>query len=171
MHDYFAAEESSGYLWGGVGLAALGGGAVLLTRDSELARGMSYPILAVGLIQTVVGGVLLIRTDAKIEDNDRKLAQNERVFRDDELARIKRVNSTFLVLEIAEAAIIAGGATLAIASKNERWKGVGLGLAIQGVAMLTLDGVASARAHRYQEALEHVTVSVSPGMLTIAGSF
>jgi len=72
MHEYFAGEKSSGFLWGGVGLAALGGGAVLATRKAEVAKGMAYPIVAIGVIQTIVGG-----------------------------------------------------ATLAIAATNERWKGVG----------------------------------------------
>jgi hypothetical protein len=47
MHEYFAGEKSSGFLWGGVGLAALGGGAVLATRKAEVAKGMAYPIVAI----------------------------------------------------------------------------------------------------------------------------
>jgi hypothetical protein len=160
-HEYFAGEKNSGYLWGSVGLVAIGSGAFLLTRKTDITRGAAYPLIGVGAIQAILAGALLLGTDARVRKLDEQYVQNPRVFRDDELTRIKGVNRTFLILEIVEAVLIAGGTTLAIASKSDTWRGVGIGLAIQGAAMLSLDGLAHARAGRYERALEAVTFSGS----------
>src|SRR4051812_48919862 len=62
MHDYFAGEKRSGWLWGSVGLFAIGTGSALLFQKTPLTRGMAYPILAVGAVQTLAGVVLLVST-------------------------------------------------------------------------------------------------------------
>jgi hypothetical protein len=179
MHDYFAGEKRSGWLWGSVGLLAVGTGSALLVQKTDLTRGMAYPIITVGAIQTLAGVVLLVSTDSRVAKLDDRLAhESSAVIRDEELARIKRTNTTFLVLEIVEAALIAGGATLAIVSHqkgSDVWKGVGIGLAIQGALMLGLDGLASSRAHRYESRLEGLSIGVTPGptssMMTFGGRF
>lgn len=168
MHEYYEGERRSGWLWGSVGVVALGAGTALYLHKTDLTRGMSYPILAVGAIQTAAGVVLLLRTDGQIAKNEERIAASEKTFRDEDLARIKRTNTSFLVLEIVEGVLILGGATLAIVSSSkgsDTWKGVGIGLAIQGAAMLGLDGLASMRSHRYEHALEGITVSVSPAIV------
>jgi hypothetical protein len=165
MHAYFVGEKDQGYFWGGVGALALSAGGYLLTRKTDFARGMAYPLMVVGVIQLAAGVVLFLRTDAQITALDTSLASSARRFRDAELERIRRVNRTFLILEIAEATLIAGGIGLAgvgASRGNDTMKGVGLGLVMQATAMLALDGVASHRAHVYQSALERFDVAVAP---------
>jgi hypothetical protein len=179
MHDYFAGEKRSGWLWGSVGLFAIGTGSALLVQKTPFTRGMAYPILTVGAIQTLAGVVLLVGTDSRVAKLDDRLAhESSATVRDDELARIQRTNATFLVLEIVEAALIAGGATLAIVSHqkgSDVWTGVGVGLAIQGAAMLGLDALAASRAHRYESRLSELSIGVASGpsssMMTFSGRF
>ncbi|MEO7093523.1 MAG: hypothetical protein ABI175_09750, partial [Polyangiales bacterium] len=143
MHDYFAGEKRSAYLWGSVGILAIGTGGALLAQKTDLTRGIAYPVIAVGAIQALYGGFLLIATPSRVTKLDERLANDSSAaVRDDELARARKNNTSFLVVEIIEAALIAGGAALAIVSHqkgSDVWKGVGLGLAIQGAAMLGLD--------------------------------
>ncbi len=183
MHAYFLGEKQQGYFWGGIGLFALSAGGYAFARRTEFSRGFAYPMMAVGLIQLAVGVVLLVRSDAQIAALDKTFGDGARGFRDAELERIRRVNRTFLILEIAEAVLIAGGIGLAgvgASRGNDTMKGVGLGLALQATAMLALDGVASHRAHIYQSALERFDVAVTPlvgasglggAALTLGGRF
>lgn len=170
MHSYFDGEKSSGYLWGSVGLVTASTGGFLLTRKTPITRGAAYPLLAIGAIQTIIGGVLLFGTNARVEKLDAKLAENPRVFRDDELARIRGVNRTFVILEIVEAVMIVGGTTLAIAGRDT-WRGVGIGLAISGATMLGLDALAHARGSRYERALEGINIAATAQTVSIGGVF
>jgi hypothetical protein len=156
MERYFTGEKEEGWVFGGVGLAGLGTGAFLLTRDDDVARGASIPILAVGAIETIIGAVLLIRTDGQIRERRRRIATEPGPFRTEELARIEGVNSSFRVLFWTELALVVGGTTTAIlASLNDApfWEGIGIGLAAQAAIALVLDLFAAARATRYSEAL------------------
>jgi hypothetical protein len=170
-HDYFAGEKSSGYLWGSIGILAVASGSFLLTRKTPVTTGAAYPLIGIGAIQTILGGVLLLTTDARVTKQDEKLlADGPGAYREAELTRIRGVNRTFVILEIVEAVLIVGGTTLAIAGRDT-WRGVGIGLAIQGTTMLALDGLAHARSGRYERTLESINVSATPQTLTISGSF
>ncbi len=169
-HTYFEGEKQSGVLWGSVGLLAVSSGGYLLTRKTPVTRGAAYPLIVVGAIQTILGGALLLGTDARIRKNDDKLAASPQLFRDEELARIRSVNRTFVILEIVEAALIVGGTTLALATRDT-WRGVGIGLAIQGTTMLALDALAHARGAKYERALEGVQLSATAQTVSLGGVF
>jgi hypothetical protein len=179
IHDYFDAEKRSGLLWGSVGILAIGTGSALLAQKTELTRGMAYPVIAVGATQTLYGGFLLVASPSRLEKLDDRLAhESSAAVRDDELARARRNNTSFLIVELIEAALIVSGTTLAIVSHqkgSDVWKGVGIGLAIQGAVMLGLDGLASSRSHAYESRLSGLSVGVSPGvgssMMTFGGHF
>jgi len=156
MERYFTGEKEEGWVFAGVGLAGLGTGALLLTRDDDVARGASIPILAVGAIETLIGVVLLVRTDGQIRERRARIASEPAPFRTEELARIEGVNTSFRVLFWTELAMVVGGTTTAIvAGLNDAptWQGIGIGLAAQAAIALVLDLFAAARATRYTRAL------------------
>lgn len=157
MERYFGGEKEEGWVFGGIGLAALGTGAFLLTRDDHAATGASIPILAVGVIETLVGAVLLVRTDGQIAERRGRIATEAAAFRPEELHRIHGVNTSFRVLFWSELALTLGGAaTAAIAGLEDEttWMGVGIGVAAQAAIVLVLDLFAAARARRYTGALQ-----------------
>jgi len=158
MHTYFHGEKWEGPVFFGVGLAAGGVGAVLLTRSDDIAKGAAYPVLGIGLVQLIVGAVVFLRTDAQVARLDRQLSTDEAAFKKDESARIAGVNTEFIALAIIESALIAFGAVTAIVAAQKgccrTLEGVGLGLSGQGAAMLVLDLFAAARARRYTDGLQ-----------------
>jgi hypothetical protein len=170
MHSYFEGEKQSGFLWGSVGVLAMSSGGYLLTRKTPVTRGAAYPLLAVGAIQTILGGALLLGTDSRVRKLDEKLAANPSSFRNEELTRMRGVNRTFVILEIVEAVLIVGGTALAIASRDT-WRGVGIGLAIQGTTMLALDALAHRRGAQYERALEGISVSATAQTISLGGVF
>jgi hypothetical protein len=169
MHAYFHGEKWEGPLFFGAGLAAGGVGAGLLTRGDELARGAAYPLFGIGLVQLIVGAVVFLKTDAQVARLDRQLATDSDGFKKAEGARIKGVNTEFIVLAIIESALIAGGSLTAIvAAQNEccrTLQGIGLGLAGQGAVTLALDLFAAKRALDYTDSLRRFDAG-SPAALS-----
>jgi hypothetical protein len=158
--EYFRGEFVQGFAWTGVGLASIGGGVVLVTRDDDFARGAGYPMIGVGAIQLIAGVVSFISpplraaraASAVREGRGEAVIAGER-------KRIRRVNRGFRVLEMTELALLfGGGATAGIAYVYDRptLTGVGLGIAVEATAMFVLDWFAHRRAVRYQHALEQV---------------
>ncbi len=177
-HDWFDGERHSGYLWGGAGLVSLGAAGALwgAGKDSEIARGMSYPIGAFGLIQTIIGVGSLARSDARANEFDASLAQSPEKTRQNEISRMRTLNGFFLAIEIVELAVLVGGVSFAATHREagqETARGVGLGLATEGGAMLFLDSMAAARAHGYAGQLSMLSFSArfTPGGASLVGSF
>jgi hypothetical protein len=177
-HAWFKGERQSGYLWGSAGLVSLGSAAALgrFGKGSEIGRGMSYPIGAFGLIQAIIGIGSLARSDARENSFDASLAQSRAETHRNEVARMRTLNGFFLAIELTELAAVVGGVALAGVRRGEGQelaRGIGLGLAAEGGAMLFLDAMAAARAHGYAGQLDALTLSarLTPGGASIVGSF
>jgi len=156
MTKYFLGEKNQGYGWGLAGGAALTLGAGLWTVDKPFERAMSYPILAVGLVESVVAVLSLVRPDGRIKANEERIAQNPGLFLNEERARIRTVNRFFVGIEIFETAVAITGIGLVGAGLHDHDKtleGVGTGLVVQGAAMFLLDSIAHERAVRYENLL------------------
>lgn len=101
---------------------------------------------------------MFFRTDAQVARLDRQLATDPHAFKKDESARIKGVNTEFIVLAIIESALIAGGALTAIVAAQKECcrtlQGIGLGLAGEGAVMIGLDLLAAKRALDYTDNLQ-----------------
>ena len=157
---YFRGELTQGFAWTGVGLASVGAGVVLVTRDGDVERGAAYPAFGFGAIQLIAGVVSFVSPPLRATRAAAAIARGHgRELLADERKRIRRVNLGFRVLEITELAlVVGGGATAAIAYRGDHptVTGVALGLAVEGAAMFVLDWFAHRRAVRYQHALEQV---------------
>lgn len=180
MERYFAGEKAEGWVFLGTGVAALGSGVFLYTRRDDLAKGASYPVAAVGLVELAAGIVLLARTDGQVRDRRARIARDPAGFKRDETERMDRVASEFTLLKWTEIGLLAGGLGLfswGALDEKRTLQGVGLGLAAQSAVMLTLDLFAAARADTYLDDLHAFQPSAAAQgstltvMLPIAGSF
>lgn len=164
-HAWFDGERSSGYLWGAAGVASLGAaGALYFQQKSDLARGISYPLAAFGVLQAAIGVGSLARGSARADALDAAIARSPEDARQSEIARMRRVNYAFLAIEIVETALIVGGASFAATRRHEGQelaRGVGLGLAMEGGLMLLLDALAASRAHTYAGQLDAFSFGAS----------
>lgn len=165
MRRYFDGEKEEGWVFGGAGLLSLGAGSYLLTRDDGMSQGAAIPNLAVGLVETIFGVVLLVRTEGQIADRRARIAAEPAAWRTEELARIDRVNTTFRILFWSEMVLAVGGTGSAIAAAfahEPTWEGVSIGIAVQAAVLLVLDLFAAARATRYTGALRDFEPSAPP---------
>ena len=113
---------------------------------------MSYPLIAIGLIQIAVGGAVLLRTDTQIADLTSTLSREPSVYQTAEQARMKKVTANFKLYKIIEIAILAAGIVLTYFFSNRvGLYGAGIGMILQASVMLILDLFAEHRADRYVE--------------------
>jgi hypothetical protein len=157
MHTYFDGEKHAGPVFFGAGLLGVGAGTGMVIRGGDIVRGAGFPLIGIGLVQSIVGATLLLRTDTQVARLDAQLAKDPAAFKRDESKRIDGVNKSLYLLMVLESALIVGGATTAVvASQKDCCKtlqGVGLGLAAQSAVTLMLDLFALARAREYADSL------------------
>jgi hypothetical protein len=113
-------------------------------------RAMAWPLVPVGVVQFGIGLVLLARTGRQIETLLVDLARDPAAARAKEMARMDRVNASFKIVEILEAAAIAIAVLMALAFRaRPTVTAVGLGVLVQAAVMLAFDVFAEHRAQIY----------------------
>lgn len=156
LEVYFAEEKAESLFFMGIGLVALIGGGVMLSRKRRFLKGAAWPILAVGLIQVGVGSAVYFRTDAQVAALEAQIESDPGAFVHEETARMTTVAYWFDVYKIIEIGLLVAAAAAFVVGRlrdRELARGVGLGLAVQSGLMLMLDFFAEARADVYIEAI------------------
>jgi hypothetical protein len=114
--------------------------------------GFAIPLVAVALIQLVVGTTVYIRSPKDIEKVNAILKNEPATMKSEEQTRMQVVMKNFVIYRNIEIAlIIFGGILLFFAQAESIWKGVGLGLVIQASLMLGLDYFAEQRGKVYSQ--------------------
>ena len=153
IDSYFGAEKLESLLFIVVGALAIALALVLLRRRSSL-RGMAIPLIAVALIQLVVGGTVYLRSDAQAAQLQQQARDAPAEFKRAETARMKTVIANFELYRSIEIGLLALGMAIVVLLRNrEFWFAFGLGLVLQSGFMLALDHFAEARAHDYFKAV------------------
>lgn len=147
---YFAAERRGAVLFLAAGIAALTL-SLGLALSRTAYRGMVPPLGALGLLEAVVGGIVLRRTARPVEEIEK------------ERARIRRVIASFRIFKVAETVVLTAGLTLMMLfPRHTPLYAAGLGCLVQASVLLVLDRVAERRAREYAAGLD-ATSSRRPG--------
>ena len=147
---YFAAERRGAVLFLAAGIAALTL-SLGLALSRTAYRGMVPPLGALGLLEAVVGGIVLRRTARPVEEMEK------------ERARIRRVIASFRIFKVAETVVLTAGLTLMMLfPRHTPLYAAGLGCLVQASVLLVLDRVAERRAREYAAGLD-ATSSRRPG--------
>lgn len=176
VHGYYAGELFSAVFIGGLGLASTGVGAYLVTRESDFARGLGWPLLTLGALEALGGLAYGLSVRGEIEHYGAAFATDASAFRAEEKAHIHGTNTRFIVYRSIELAMAAAGAGMlgyGLAANRDAWKGAGLGTLTVAVPILVLDTFNSARAVRYERDLDRFdpTLAIGPGFVGIHGRF
>lgn len=153
---YFAGEKAESVLFIAAGATALIAGIAFWLRGAPVLRGASIPLVAVAIIQLVVGATVFSRTDGQVRALATQLEQQPAAFKAEESARMAVVNDNFdLYKQIEIALALAGLGMAAWGMQRARpfLAGAGCGLALQALFTLVLDAFAEARADAYTLAL------------------
>jgi len=139
------------------------GASVWLLRTGSSYRGMAWPLIAVGLIQLVVGGTVAFRTDAQVAALTAQLASSPSAFQLAEVPRMEVVMRNFALYKGIEIALLLVGVALTYAFRQkELVYGIGVGLVMQASLMLVLDLFAERRGDEYLAAVRAISTDSYP---------
>lgn len=155
---YFRAEKAESLIFVLLGLGAVAlSGWLLWQHRTSLSIGLAIPLVLIGLIQLTVGTTVYLRTDHQMARLQQLQTTTPAQFRAEEEARMAIVNRNFDVYKLVEIAfILIGTGLLFLLQQRDFWLGLGLGMLLQGTAMLTADLFAERRADIYTAFVQQV---------------
>jgi hypothetical protein len=168
VHNYYGSEITTGFLFLGYGAVTAGAGGATLTQSGDFARGLGLSSLVLGSV-TAVGGAGYALAVKFRGDYFENLAATDPVrYKREEADRIEGTNARmplYLGYEIVQTLAGIGIASYGFAAKNEMWRGIGIGTAIQGIGLFVIDTPGAGRAARYQDQVQkfHPEVGLSVG--------
>lgn len=157
IQDYFMAEKAEALIFILVGMAACALAFWLWSQGHRL-KAMAYPLVAIALIQFVVGGTVFLRTHQQIQDVTSHLQQSASSLKSKEVPRMETVMKAFMTYRYIEIALVALGLGLILFMRNsDTASAIGGGLILQAGIMLVLDLFAETRGEEYLRALRALT--------------
>jgi hypothetical protein len=153
-HDYYSGEITSSYLFIGVGALHAGAGVFSLTRDGDFAQSFGWTSVIAGALTAIGGGGYGFTVAPRRAHFEELATKNPVRYRTEELEHIQGTNDRFalyIAFEISETIVGAGIATYGFVKDKDVAKGIGLGVAIQGVSLLALDVPGALRAQSYRD--------------------
>ena len=117
-------------------------------------KSMAFPLVAIALIQLVVGGTVFLRTDTQVAKLQQDYTTAPTNFKREETARMQVVMKNFTLYKLIEIVLLVVGVGLILLMRQQDAAlGVGAGLVIQSAFMLSLDLFAETRGEDYLAAL------------------
>ena len=155
IEKYFTAEKYESVLFVLLGVTAIAFAIYFLLKVKQpFYIGMSFPLIAVALIQIIVGSTVYIRSPKDILRVNEIVQTNRAKIQSEEIARMDVVMKNFNIYRWVEIALLIIGLLLFFFSQSITiWKGVGVGLTIQAGFMLLLDFFAESRGKSFLEYL------------------
>jgi drug/metabolite transporter (DMT)-like permease len=167
IYKYFIAEKQESLLFLIVGIVAVLLAVIFwffVKSNPSFFKGAAIPLLAIGLIQLVVGYSVYNRTDKQKADIAYNIGMEPVSYvTQTEQPRMKTVMKNFVIYRWAEIAFIIAGLVLIFLFKSNPdksfWYGVGVALAIQAIIMLGADYFAEKRGKIYVNELEKIVTA------------
>ena len=149
MSSYFAAEKQESLIFIAVGLLAIGI-SVWLWMNGHRLKSMAYPLVAIALMQMVVGASVYLRTDTQLSTLSVQLRADPAALKAEETTRMQTVMKNFSIYKAVEMVLlIVGVGMIAFLQRHDMAAGIGVGLVLQAAFTLTLDIFAEARGADY----------------------
>ena len=166
IYKYFIAEKQESLLFMIVGIIAIILAVVcwfFIKSNPSFFKGAAIPLLAIGLIQTVVGYTVYNRSDKQKADIAYNIGMEPAAYvKQVEMPRMKTVMKNFIIYRWVEIAFIVTGFILIFLFRSNPdksfWYGFGLALAIQAVIMLGADYFAEQRGKVYTAQLQEMGI-------------
>lgn len=151
VEKYFSAEKYESVLFVLVGILAISFGIYFFIKAKQpFYNGMAYSLIAVALIQIVVGSSVYFRSPKDIERVNRFVKTEHSKIQTEEIPRMKVVMKNFEIYRWIEITLLIAGLIMFFYFQPMTiWKGLGLGLSIQAGFMLLLDFFAESRGKIY----------------------
>jgi hypothetical protein len=164
IYKYFIAEKQESLWFLIIGIVAILLAVIcwfFIKTNPSLFKGAAIPLLAIGLIQSVVGYTVYARTDKqKAEVAYNTGMEPVSYVKQQELPRMRTVMKNFVIYRWVEIAFIITGLLLIFLFRSNPdrafWYGFGVALAIQAALMLGADYFAEKRGEVYTNNLKEL---------------
>ena len=164
IYRYFSGEKQESLLFLIVGIVAILLAVLFwffIKTNPSFYKGAAIPLLAIGLIQMVVGYTVYSRTDKQQKDIAYNMGMEPVNYtKHTELPRMEKVMTNFVIYRWVEIAFIITGLVLIFLFRQNTdkafWYGFGVALAIQAVIMLGADYFAEKRGKVYTNELHKI---------------
>jgi hypothetical protein len=164
IHKYFMGEKQESLLFLIVGISAIIIAIVFfffIKTNPSFFKGAAIPLLALGLLQAIVGYTVYSRSDKQRMDVSYNLGMEPaRYVKTEEMPRMEKVMKNFVTYRWLEIAFLIGGIALIFLFKTNPgksfWYGLGITLTIQSAIMLGADSFAESRGKKYVGELEKI---------------
>lgn len=159
---YFNGEKAESYIFIFIGVIAFAMALYFIfTLKTSFWKGVAIPFILVALLEFIVGYTIVTRSSKDIIRVQTYITNESQKIQIDEIPRMEKVLSNFVIYRYVEIALILLGIALMYSSMNDTfWRGIGLGLFIQASIVLCLDFFAERRGHIYivylQELVEKI---------------
>jgi hypothetical protein len=167
IYRYFSGEKQESLLFLILGIVAILLAVTFwffIKANPSFYKGASIPLLAIGLIQMVVGYSVYSRTDKQQKDIAYNMGMEPvNYIKHTELPRMKTVMKNFVIYRWVEIVFTIIGLVLIflfrLNADKTFWYGFGVALAIQAVIMLGADYFAENRGKIYTNELQKIIPS------------
>lgn len=155
IEKYFNAEKYESVLFVLVGVVAIVIATYFFVKVKQpFYRGMAYPLIAIALIQIIVGSTVYFRSPKDIVKVNELVQTNSVKIQTDEIPRMEVVMKNFEIYRWVEIVLLVIGLIMFFSFLPMTFlKGIGLGLFVQAGFMLLLDFFAESRGEIYLEYL------------------
>lgn len=159
---YFNGEKAESYLFILVGVIAFAlAFYFFFVLKTSFWKGVAIPFIIIASLEFIVGYTIVTRSSKDMMRVQTYITNEPQKIQIDEIPRMEKVLSNFVIYRYVEIALIILGITLMYGSLNDTfWRGIGLGLFMQASIVLSLDFFAERRGHHYivylQELVEKI---------------
>jgi hypothetical protein len=151
IQSYFETEKKAAFIALAIGLVACSvGSGFFISAKPPFYAGLALALVAIGVIQVIVGTSVARRSDFQILDLQKLLSDAPEDFVQLESSRMEKVMRNFRLFKWIEIALILIGLILFFLNDELVFsKGLGAGLFTQATIMLVFDFFAEKRGKEY----------------------
>lgn len=168
IYKYFIAEKQESLLFLIIGIAAILLAVIcwfFIKTNPSFFKGAAIPLLAIGIIQSVVGFTIYSKSDRQKADVAYSIGMEPVAFvKQKELPRMKTVMKNFVIYRWVEIAFILAGLLLIFIFRANPdktfWYGFGITLTIQAMLMLGADFFAEKRGKIYVNEIKKIIAPI-----------
>ncbi|HEV3222985.1 MAG TPA: hypothetical protein VGZ90_08910 [Puia sp.] len=159
IEKYFIAEKQESLVFLVIGLAAIALALIFyFIVKTHIYRGAAIPLLVLGLVQSVAGYAVYVKSDDQRISQVYAYDMNPDQLKTVELTRMRKVQTNFLIYRSIEVGLIIAGLILIIFFRNQEgktfWMGLGITLTLMAAELFFADFIAEKRASKYTSQLE-----------------
>ena len=159
IEKYFIAEKYESLVFLVIGIIVIILGLIFyFSAKTQIYRGAALPLLILGLMQSVAGYTVYVRSDDQRISQVYAFDMNPDQLKTVELTRMRKVKTNFLIYRLVEIGAFLAGCILILLFLKQPlrsfWLGFGIAFTIMAAELFIADFIAEKRAVHYTSLLE-----------------